>query len=371
MTQKKDYYQLLGIARDASIDEVKKAFRKLAFQYHPDHNHHEEAAAQFIEINEAYQVLSEPQKRASYDRFGHSSAETFGRGFDDANDFTGSFGDIFEAFFSGTTRTRKSTPQKGADLNYQLSLTFEEAILGCEKELEIKRTENCSLCHGTGSEPGNQAIKCTYCNGSGELQQIHKSLFGNFINKTVCERCHGEGSIITHPCSKCKGAGRERKNHKIVVNIPAGVDEGSRIRLIGEGEAGIKGGPSGTLYITLSVQKHSFFERQGSDILYELPINFAQAALGDEIEIPTIEGKTTLKIPQGTQSGKVFQLKGKGIPNVNRSSRGDQLVTVMVITPKKLNEKQRKLFHELAQDLDEAGTSARQGKLFDRIKKRI
>ena len=371
MALKKDYYKVLGVARGASPEEIKKAFRKLAFQHHPDHNHQEGAEAKFKEINEAYQVLSDPEKRANYDHFGYSGAKAFGRGFEGFGDFASDFGDIFETFFAGTTRARKRVSRKGADLYYNLKISFEQAILGCEKEVEIMRTEDCPLCYGLGSEPDSQPVKCPDCDGSGEVHRVQKSIFGRFVNSTVCGRCRGEGIIITQPCKGCQGTGKEPKRRKIMVKIPAGVEDNSRIRLSREGEAGMWGGPAGSLYINLSVQEHPFFKREGNDVIYELPLNFAQAALGDEVEIPTIEGKTSLKIPPGTQAGKVFQLKGKGVPYLHRSGRGDQLIQVRVITPEKLNEEQRRLFQELAKGLGKAELSDQQKgkKFFNRIRK--
>jgi len=371
MAQKKDYYEVLGVDRSASSDEIKKAFRKLAFQHHPDHNRQEGAEAKFKEINEAYQVLSDPDKRANYDHFGHSGIDGFGRGFEGFGDFTSDFGDIFETFFGGATRARKRTPGKGTDLYYNLTISFEQAVLGCEKEIEIMRTEDCPLCHGLGSEPGSQPEKCPDCNGSGEMRRVQKSIFGSFVNRTVCGRCRGEGRIITQPCRGCQGSGTERKRRKIMIKVPAGVEDTSRIRLSREGEAGRWGGPAGNLYINLSVKEHPFFKREGNDIIYELPINFAQAALGDEVEVPTIEGKANLKIPPGTQTDKVFHIKGKGVPYINRSGRGDQLVEVRVVTPEKLNEDQRRLFEELAKGLGKAEHSEHQKgkKFFNRIRK--
>lgn len=371
MISKKDYYQVLGVARDASPEEIKKAFRKLAFQHHPDHNHQEGAAEKFKEINEAYQVLSHPDKRATYDHFGFSSTEGFGRGFDGFGDFASDLGNIFEAFFGGTTRVRQRAPQKGADLNYNFTVPFEESVLGCEKEIEIIRTENCPQCSGRGNEPGSQPVKCHACDGLGEVRQEQRSIFGRFINRAVCERCQGEGSIITQPCKGCRGTGKERQRRKMMIKVPAGVEDGSRMRLVGEGEAGRWGGPAGNLYINLSVQDHPFFKRQGNDILYELCLNFAQVALGDEVEIPTIDGKASLKIPAGTQTGKVFKIKGKGVPYLHGSGRGDHLIKVIVITPEKLTDEQRQLFQELAKGFDkgEIAKHRKEPKLFSRIKK--
>jgi molecular chaperone DnaJ len=367
MAPKRDYYQVLGVSRDATLEEIKRAFRKLAFRYHPDHNHQDGAAERFKEVNEAYQVLSDAGKRANYDYFGHLGN---GRGFEGFGDFVSGIGDIFEAFFGGTTRARKRVPQQGADLHYKATIPFEQAVLGCEKEIKVLRTESCSFCYGLGSEPGSQPIKCPNCDGLGEVRRVHQSIFGRFVNRAICQRCHGEGSIITQPCSQCQGTGKERKHRKLVVKIPAGVEDGSQIRLSGEGEAGMWGGPAGNLYITLSVQEHRFFKRDGNDILYELPINFAQAALGDEVEVPILGGKVKLEIPSGTQTGEVFRLKGRGIPYLHRSGQGDQLVKVRVVTPERLDEEQRKLFLELAKSLGEARVSGKgKRRFFNRIKK--
>jgi len=371
MISKKDYYQVLGVARDASQEEIRSAFRRLAFQHHPDHNHEDGAADKFKEINEAYQVLSDPGKRANYDHFGHLNDGAFGRGFEGFGDFTSDLGSIFDIFFGGTTRARQRSPQKGADLSYNLTISFEESVLGCEKEIEIIRNEDCSLCFGRGSEAGSQLTKCPACDGLGEVRQVQRNIFGRFVNRSVCERCHGEGSIITHPCKKCHGSGKERQHRKIMVKVPPGVDNGSRLRLVREGEAGRWGGSAGNLYINLSVKDHPFFKREGNDILYELSLNFAQVALGIDIEVPTIEGKASLKVPSGTQTGKVFKIKGKGIPHLHGTGRGDLLVKVKVITPEKLSEEQRQLFEELAKGLDkeEVDKHRKESKLFDRIKK--
>ncbi len=349
MATKPVYYEVLGIGKNATDEEIKKAFRKLAFKYHPDHNRNDGAEAKFKEINEAYQVLSDPDKRATYDRFGHLGGERlFERGFD-GFDF-GGFGDIFDAFFGRTTTTRQ-TPQRGADLRYRVTITFEEAAFGSEKEINISRTENCSVCQGTGSKSGSQPTRCPSCNGTGQVRQVQQSLFGRFTNITTCSQCHGEGRIITEPCPHCRGKGKEKRQRSIFVKIPAGVDEGTQIRVTGEGDTGTRGGPAGNLYVTLSVKQHEFFTREGDDIHYKLPINFAQAALGTEVEVPTLEGPTKLKIPSGSQTGKIFRLKNKGINHLHRSGRGDQLVSLFVATPDLLNKKQRQLLEELAESL--------------------
>jgi len=347
MSTKRDYYEVLSVGKNATDEEIKRAFRKLAFKYHPDHNREDGAAEKFKEVNEAYEVLADPDKRATYDRFGHGGAEgLFGQGFEGFG--FGGFGDIFEAFFGGATTTTRQTPRRGADLRYDLTITFEEAAFGCEKEISISRTENCSVCQGVGSKPGSQPSRCPNCNGTGQVQRVQQSIFGRFTTTTTCNQCHGAGRIITEPCPQCRGMGKEKHQRSILVKIPAGVDDGSQLRLNGEGEAGLRGGPSGHLYVTLSVSPHEFFIRDGDNILYEMPINFAQAALGAEVEVPTLGSKTKLKLPAGSQTGRIFRLKGEGIAHLNRSGRGDQLVTLLVVTPESLTKKQRQLLEELA-----------------------
>ena len=347
MAIKRDYYEILGIDRNATDEEIKKAFRKLAFKYHPDHNRGDGATDKFKEINEAYEVLSDLDKRAAYDRFGHGGAEgLFGRGFE-GFDF-GGFGDIFDAFFGGATTGTRRTPQRGADLHYSFTITFEEAAFGCEKEISVLRAENCSQCQGLGSKPGSQPSRCPNCNGTGQVRRAQQTIFGRFVNTTTCTQCHGEGRIITEPCPQCRGTGREKCQRNIRVKIPAGVDDGSQLSLSGEGESGLRGGSQGNLYITLSVLSHEFFVRDGDNLFYELPINFAQAALGAEVEVPTLGSKVKLKIPAGSQAGKTFRLKGQGISHIHGSGRGDQVVTLLVVTPQSLTKRQHQLFEELA-----------------------
>jgi molecular chaperone DnaJ len=367
MPTKRDYYEVLGIGRDATDEEIKKAFRKLAFKHHPDHNSDTGAENKFKEVNEAYQVLSDPDKRAAYDRFGHGGADgLFGRGFE-GFDF-GGFGDIFDAFFGGSTTATHQASHQGADLHYpRLDITFEEAAFGSEKVIAIPRTENCSLCHGVGAKPGSDPSRCSNCNGTGQVKRVQQSIFGRFANIATCPRCHGEGSVITEPCPQCRGTGKEKHRRNISVKIPAGVDNGTQIRLRGEGEAGERGGPPGNLYISLSVEPHDFFTREDDNILYELPANFAQAALGTELEIPTLDGKAKLKIPAGSQTGKVFRLKNQGIPHAHKGGRGDLLVFLFVSTPEKLNEKERQLLEELAKSLNQNNHPKQKG-LFNRLK---
>ena len=353
MPTKRDYYEILGITKNATDEEIKRAFRKLAFKYHPDHNHGDGADERFKEANEAYEALSDPDKRAAYDRFGHDGAEgLFGQVFDGFK--SGGFGDIFDAFFGGATTATHQAPRRGADLHYETTITLNEVAFGCEKNLNISRIENCSLCQGVGSKPGSQPIQCSECNGTGQARRVQNNIFGRFINTTTCSQCHGEGRVITEPCHQCRGTGKEKHQRSISVKIPAGVDEGSQIRLSGEGQAGSRGSSPGNLYITLSVKQHEFFTRDGDNILYELPINFAQAALGTEVEVPTLDDKTKLKIPAGSQTGEVFRLKDKGVSHLHRGGRGHQFVTLYVATPDSLTKQQRQLFQELANSLSSA-----------------
>jgi len=349
MPVKRDYYEILGLARGATDEEIKRTFRKLAFKYHPDHNHDDGAVDKFKEANEAYEVLSDPEKRAAYDRFGHSGAEgLFGGGF---GGFDFGVGDIFDAFFGGAATATRQAQKRGADLSYAVTISLDEAAFGCEREINISRIENCSLCQGIGCKPGSQPSRCPDCDGKGQVRRVQQNIFGRFVSNATCSRCHGEGRIITEPCPHCRGTGKEKRQRNILVKIPPGVDDSSQIRLGGEGQAGVRGGPAGDLYVILSVQQHEFFIRDGDNILYELPINFAQAALGAEVEVPTLEGKTKLKVPAGSQTGTVFRFKGQGVSHLNRGGRGDQLVALFAVIPDKLTEKQRQLFQELADTL--------------------
>ena len=353
MPAKRDYYEVLGVTRNATTEKIKNAFRKLAFKYHPDHNREDGAEEKFKEINEAYQVLCDPDKRAAYDQFGHGGSEGFfGQDFQ-GFDF-GGFGDIFDAFFGRTTTATRQTPQRGADLQQDITITLEEAAFGVEKEVNILRTEYCSVCQGTGSQPDKPPSRCPDCNGSGQVRRTQQSIFGRFTNVATCPQCHGEGRIIRDPCSRCQGTGKEKLQRSIMVKIPAGVDNSSRILLSGEGDAGTRGGPPGNLFLDLTIKQHELFERDGDHILYELPVNFAQAALGAEVEVPTLEDNIQLKIPAGSQTGQVFHLKNRGIPHLHGRGRGDQLVTLLVVTPDSLNKKQRQLFEELAKTMGPA-----------------
>lgn len=345
---KQDYYELLGISRSASADDIKKAYRKLARQCHPDANPDDpNAEARFKEISEAYMVLSDPEKRSNYDRFGHAGADGQGfGGFEGFGDF-GGLGDIFEMFFGAGGR-RRSGPEKGSDIRADLELTLKEAAFGLERELKVPRTESCSTCDGSGAAAGTKPATCSTCNGAGQVQYAQNTPFGRIVQTRSCDRCRGTGKMIEKPCPTCRGTGQIRKTRGIKVKVPPGVDNGSRLRVAGEGEAGTRGGPRGDLYVYIHVQSHKVFKREGDDLICEMPISFVQAALGDEVEVPTLEGGAKLKIPEGTQSGTVFRMKGKGVPNVSGHGRGDQHVVVKLVTPTKLSEKQKTLLKDFA-----------------------
>lgn len=350
---KRDYYEILGVRRDADDAALKRAFRKLAQQYHPDVNREPDAEARFKEVAEAYEVLSDPQKRQLYDQFGHAGVSGAGAGADFGSFGSfGSFADLFEQFGSifgtGGAGTGRRGPQRGSDLRYDLTLTFEEAAFGCEKVLEIPRWESCHRCGGKGAEPNTEMKRCPQCNGSGEVRRVQQSFLGQFVNVSVCSRCRGEGQIISTPCKECKGEGRLHSSRRLTVKVPPGVDNEQQIRLTGEGESGPRGGPAGNLYVVLNVKAHATFTRDGADVHMELPINFPQAALGDQVEVPTIDGQERLTIPPGTQSGKVFRIREKGVPRLRSMGRGDQYVTVVVRTPSHLSARERELYEELS-----------------------
>ncbi len=362
MPNKRDCYELLGVGRDATDEELKKAYRKLALQWHPDKNPgNKEAEERFKGINEAYETLSDPKKRAQYDRFGHTMGDPFGGvrrgdfgfgGFRDPFDvFEDVFGDIF-----GGTRSR-SRGARGSDLRYNLEISFEEAAFGTEAKLRIPRYSRCPSCRGTGAAKGSSPATCPTCRGTGQLR-IRQ---GFFTFAQTCNHCQGNGTIIPNPCRECGSQGRVRTKETIAVKIPAGIDSGNRLRLAGEGEAGVDSGPSGDLYVDISVRPHPLFERHEEDIYIEVPITFAQAALGAEFTVPTLKGQVKMKIPEGTQSGQIFRLKGKGLPRLQARGTGDQEVRVVVETPSSLNRKQRGLLEELERHTDEGGNPRRRG----------
>jgi len=348
---KRDYYEVLGVSKDASPEEIKKAYRKLARQYHPDVNKEPDAEEKFKEVKEAYDVLSDSQRRAQYDRFGHQDPnQGFGgggfNGFDTSG--MGGFGDIFDMFFGGGRRANPNAPRKGADLQFSLQIDFLEAVFGKEADVEIPKDAECDTCHGSGAKPGTGVETCRTCGGTGQQEVVANTPFGRIVNRRVCQTCEGKGKVVKEKCPGCRGTGRVRVRRKIHLNIPAGVDDGAQLRVAGEGEPGINGGPAGDLYVVLRVRAHEFFEREGNDIYCEVPINFAQAALGDEIEVPTVDGRVKLKIPAGTQTETFFRLRGKGVPYLRGSGRGDQHVKVRVVTPTKLTERQKELLREFA-----------------------
>ncbi|HPQ38840.1 MAG TPA: molecular chaperone DnaJ [bacterium] len=365
---KRDYYEILGVDRQADQPTIKQKYRKLALKYHPDRNPGDtEAENQFKEISEAYQVLSDPLKRQKYDQFGHQGLS--GNGF---QPFTGfdeifeSFGDIFGDFFGGGRRSR-SRAMKGDDLRYDLTIDFMEAVQGIDREIEVEKLESCDQCGGSGARPGTSPTVCSQCGGSGQVRRSQ----GFFMISTPCHRCHGTGKIITDPCTKCSGLGKIEATRRLTVKIPPGVDSGSRIRLRGEGEPGIQGGPSGDLYIVLRVKEHDHFQRHGDDVLLEYPITFSQAALGTEIEFEGLNGNETLKIPAGTQNGRNFVFKGKGIKNLRGYGNGDFYLRVLVVTPAKLSHREKELFEELARLEGKAVHPHRKKSLFEKIKDSI
>ena len=357
MTNKRDYYEVLGVSRSASADDIKNAFRNLARKYHPDVNKAEDAEEKFKEINEAYGVLSDPDKRAAYDRYGFQGVNT--NGMPDYS--TMDLSDLFDLFglggfggfggFGGTSRRSRNAPRRGADLSTRLKLTFEEAVFGTEKEVDITRNEKCSVCSGSGAEPGSRPVTCQTCKGAGEVRQVQQTFLGQMVQVVTCPTCGGRGEMIEKPCSNCRGTGLERKTTRKKVNIPAGIDNGNQVRMIGEGQPGANGGPNGNFYIEIEVAPHKFFRRNGNDILLDIDINMAQAALGDEINIPTLDGDVKLRIPSGTQPGRVFRLKDKGVPILHRTERGNQMVTVNVQIPTSLSDEQEELLKSLGKTM--------------------
>lgn len=361
MADNQDLYDVLGLQKDASDDEIKHAYRKLSKKYHPDINKAPDAEAKFKKINEAYETLSDPQKRAAYDQYGQAGVNGnsgaggnpfgggYGQGGGDFGGF-GDFGDIFSQFFGGSSRSsNRNSPRQGADLQYRMDLKFEEAIFGKETNISYSRNANCHTCNGTGAKPGTSPTTCPKCHGTGYMEVEQQSPLGRIRTRVACDRCQGKGKIIEHPCPTCHGSGKEKQSHQVKVKVPAGIEDGQQMRLEGQGEAGENGGPYGDLYIIFRVKPSSRYERDGTEIFISVPISFPQAALGDEIKVDTVHGAVKLKIPAGTQSGTKFRLKGKGAPRLHSKVNGDETVTVNVVTPKHLNEKQRQALKQFVE----------------------
>ncbi|MEW6201152.1 MAG: molecular chaperone DnaJ [bacterium] len=350
--EKRDYYDVLGIHRNAAKEEIRRAYRQKARLLHPDVNpDNPEAAEQFKEVSEAYQVLSDDSRRAAYDRFGHAGVSSTGVGFDGFGDFGfGGFGDLFDIFFGGSRGRRSGEPRvrQGNDLRYDMTISLYDAAFGTEEEVEIPDMVKCEGCQGTGSRSGTHRVTCSTCRGTGEMRQAQQTVFGQFVNITTCYECRGSGEVVPDPCSACRGEGFVRGARKVLVKIPAGIDTGTRLRLRGEGELGERGGPRGDLYIFITVEEHKFFKRAGEDIHCEVPVSFIQAALGDEIEVPTLRGVEKLRILAGTQSGAKFRLRNKGMPLLHSARRGDQIVTVRVVVPERLTARQKELLQDFA-----------------------
>ena len=377
-TSKRDYYDVLGVSKNASDEDIKKAFRKLAMEYHPDRNKKDGAEGMFKEVNEAYQVLSDSKKRTAYDQFGHAgiSGNGGGRGFEGFENF-GGFGDIFDAFFGGFDgsrgRNRQDAAKRGADLRYSMTIDFEDAVFGTEEDIELQRTEVCAACSGSRSEPGSAPTTCSNCGGRGEVRRAHQSVFGQFVQVVACSVCRGEGRIISQPCRTCRGSGTERRNRKIEMTIPAGIEDSTQIRLRAEGEAGSNGGAPGDLYIVVRVRPHEFFRREGYDILYTQHINVSQAALGATITVPTIFGDVHLDVPEGAQSGETIRMRDKGVPYMKSTRNGDQIVRLIVDIPKTLTDEQQQLFQQLAESFGDDSVESLNDKsgFFDRLKDKL
>ena len=367
MADKRDYYEVLGVSKNASDDEIKKAHRKLAKKYHPDLNKdNPEAAEKFKELNEAYEVLSDKDKKAKYDQFGFAGVDpNYGGGAGGFGGFggfdMGDLSDIFGSFFGGgSTRSRRNAPQRGETLQQRVMLSFEEAAFGCEKEITIGRVETCEECGGSGAAPGTSAETCSSCRGTGTVTQTQRTPLGMFQTQGPCPNCRGTGKIIKTPCKKCGGKGKVRNSRTLKVKIPAGIDDGQSIQLRGQGGAGTNGGPAGDVIVTIGIRPHPLFTREGSDVICEIPISFTQAALGASLQVPTIDGKIEYQVPEGTQTGTVFRMRGKGIQNVNGRGRGDQFVRVNIEVPKNLSQKQKDLLREFEAS-SKANHKARKG----------
>lgn len=368
MAAKRDYYEVLELPRDASAEDVKKAFRRLALQYHPDRNKESGSDVRFKEINEAYQVLSDPERRGPYDRFGHAGLNgEAGRGFEGFEGF-GGFGDIFDAFFTGSAGRG---PRRGRDLEFEVAVGFAEAAFGVEKQIDLERIETCERCQGSRAEPGSETPMCAPCGGHGQVRRLQRTVFGQFQQVAPCASCGGTGKLIKQNCARCKGRGIEQRKRRIAVEVPAGIDDGARIRIRAQGETGGYGASPGDLYVHVRVQPHSSFRRDGVDVHSIVDVNIAQAALGTELTAPTLDGPAKLKVRPGTQSGEQVRLKGKGFPELGGSRRGDHVVIVRVATPVKLDAQQKRLMEELAESFagqSSDGSGADRARLFGRLK---
>ena len=374
---KRDYYEVLGVAKGADDAAIKSAYRRLAKQYHPDINpNNKEAEEKFKEASEAYEILSDAQKRAAYDRYGHDGPANFGGGASSGGfggfGGVGDIGDIFDAFFGGMggggrSSARPDAPQRGNNLQYNMRLTFEEAAFGVKKTITVEREENCDICSGTGAKPGSKFETCPVCNGSGQVQTVQNTPFGRFSSASVCEKCHGKGRIVETPCTGCNGSGRAWKKRKIEVSIPAGIDNGQAVTLRGEGEAGINNGPAGDLFVRVTVAPHNVFQREGYDLYMDLPVSYAQAVLGSELQVATLEKPISYTMPEGTQPGTVFRLRGNGIKRLNGNTKGDLFVRIQVEVPKRLSGEQRDLLRQL--DAAMGSTVVQKDKsFFDKVK---
>ncbi|MCP4360774.1 MAG: molecular chaperone DnaJ [Chloroflexi bacterium] len=375
MTNQRDYYEVLGVNRNASQDEIKKAYRRKARQYHPDVNKEADAEERFKEIQRAYEILSNEQTRETYDHYGHAGVENMGQGFsgfEGYSNFSDIFEDLFNVSFGGTRRRRG--PQRGSDLRQDIQISFEEAVFGTEKDIEVRRPEICPHCHGSGAEPGTSPITCPSCNGRGEVRRVQQSILGQFVNVAPCPACQGTGEQIPTPCTTCGGKKQTVQSRTIKVKVPAGVDNETQIRLSNEGGPGVAGGPPGNLYVFIYVGRHDYFQRRDNDIFMDLHINVAQAALGDDVKIPTLDGEDDLSIPPGTQPGKMFKLRGKGVPRLDRSGRGrsmgrgDMHVIIQVTIPQKLTKEQKDLFSDLAHTLGKEVVPQTERGIFHNIK---
>lgn len=372
MADKRDYYEILGIEKGAGEDQIKKAYRKMAKKYHPDVNKdNPEAEEKFKEVNEAYEVLSDPQKKQAYDQFGHAGVDPnagFGGGAGTGGFGGFDMGDIFESFFGGGFGggSRRNGPRKGGDIHQSVELNFTEAAFGTTKEIVILRVEDCETCHGTGAKKGTAPQTCPSCHGTGQVKTTQRTPLGSFVTTRVCDTCRGEGKIVKDPCSVCNGQGKVKRRRTLTVEIPAGIDNGQTISMRGEGDKGYRGGPSGDLLITVRIKRHDLFTREGNNVLCEVPITFVQAALGCDIEVPTIDGKIRYHIPEGTQTDTVFRLKNKGIPALRGGGRGDQMVKVIVEIPKNLSQRQKDLLIQF--DQETGGSYKRSKTFFEKLK---